>query len=205
MLYPVKNGQTSVVFRVKLRNSSVSTGAGLTGLTSTSSGLIISTIADNEATATAYTVAASTIETIATLGTFATPTATKCRFKQVDPTGHPGLYEVQLANARFAVASAKSLTVSFSGASNLAECDVVIPLWTVDPYTAILDQVSIESGSPTINARQALALILASEAGVIAGMDTGSPVMKGAGTSTTRISATASGGNRPSVTLTPPA
>jgi hypothetical protein len=137
MLFDVRNGQTSVVLRVKLRNSSVSTGAGLTGLTSASSGLIISTIADNEATATVYTVAGSTIETIATLGTFATPTATKCRFKEVDATNHKGTYELQLANARYAVASAKSLTISFSGATNLAECDVVVPLRSVDPYDAV--------------------------------------------------------------------
>ncbi len=130
----MKNGQTSVVLRVKLRDSSVTTGAGLTGLTSASSGLIISTIADNEASATAYTVAASKVESITTLGTYAAPTATKVRFKEVDATNHPGLYEIQVADARFAVASAKSLTISFSGATNLAQCDVVIPLRVVDPY-----------------------------------------------------------------------
>lgn len=136
MLYDVKNGQASNVFRVKLRNSSVTTGAGLTGLTSSSTGLIVSTICDNEATATTYTVAASHVQTITTLGTFAAPTALNCRFKEVDATNHPGLYEVQIADARFAVASAKVLTVSFSGATNLAECDVVIPLRVVDPYSA---------------------------------------------------------------------
>lgn len=125
-----------MVLRVKLRDSSVTTGAGLTGLTSASTGLVISTIADNEASATAYTVAGSTIETITTLGTYAAPTATKCRFKEVDATNHPGLYELQIADARFAVASAKSLTISLSGATNLAQCDVVVPLRTVNPYAA---------------------------------------------------------------------
>lgn len=122
------NGATSNVIRVKLLNSSVTTGAGLTGLTSASSGLIISTIADNEATPTIYTVAASNVETITTLGTFAAPTASKCRFKEVDATNHPGLYELQFANARFAVSSAKHLVVSVSGATNLAQCDFVIDL-----------------------------------------------------------------------------
>lgn len=136
-LIAYKRGQGSIVLRVKILNSSVTTGAGLTGLTSASSGLIISTIADNEATATAYTAAGSTIETITTLGTYAAPTATKCRFKEVDSTNHKGVYEIQLADARYAVSSAKSLLVSISGATNAAEADCVIPLRDLDPYDAV--------------------------------------------------------------------
>ena len=137
MLIGYKRGQGSIVLRVKILNSSVATGAGLTGLTSASSGLIISTIADNEATATAYTVAASNVETITTLGTYAAPTAGKCRFKEVDSTNHKGVYEIQIADARFAVSSAKSLLVSVSGATNAAETDVVIPLRDLDPFDAV--------------------------------------------------------------------
>lgn len=136
MLIGYKRGQGSIVLRVKILNSSVSTGAGLTGLTSASSGLIISTIADNESTATAYTVAGSTIEGITTLGTYVAPTATKCRFKEVDATNHKGVYEIQIADARYAVSSAKSLLVSVSGATNAAETDVVIPLRDLDPYVS---------------------------------------------------------------------
>lgn len=136
MLQTFKNGQGGIVLRVKLLDSSVTTGAGLTGLTSASSGLKISTIADNEATATAYTVAGSTIETITTLGTFAAPTATKCRFKEVDSTNHPGVYELHIADARFAVASAKSLLISISGATNLVQADAVVQLQSDDPYVA---------------------------------------------------------------------
>lgn len=136
MLQTFKNGQGSIILRVKLLNSSVSTGAGLTGLTNASSGLIISTIADTEATATVYTVAASNVETITTLGTYAAPTAGKCRFKEVDATNHKGVYELQIADARFAVSNAKSLLVSLSGATNLAESDFVVQLQTVDPYVA---------------------------------------------------------------------
>ena len=128
MLIDYKLGQGSIILRVKVQNSSVTTGAGLTGLTSASSGLLISTIADNEAAATVYTVAGSTIESITTLGTYAAPTATKCRFKEVDATNHPGVYELQIADARFNVASSKSLLVSLSGATNMAQCDALIPL-----------------------------------------------------------------------------
>jgi predicted DNA-binding ArsR family transcriptional regulator len=91
--------------------------------------LRISTICDNEATATAYTVAGSTIETITTLGTYAAPTATKCRFKEVDATNHPGVYEIQLAAARVAVSGAKELIISVSGSTtNLVQQDISIPL-----------------------------------------------------------------------------
>lgn len=135
MLQILKNSQTSIVVRVKLR--SALNGQGLTGLTFSSSGLVVGTIAGNEATTTAYTAAGSTIETIATLGTFAAPTATKCRFREVDAVNHPGLYELQIADARWAVASAKSLIVTVSGATNLIECDALVPLWSVDPFDAV--------------------------------------------------------------------
>lgn len=137
MLIGVRRGQGSVILRVKILNSSVSTGAGLTGLSSTSSGLIISTIADTESTATAYTAAASNIETITTNGTFSAPTAGKCRFKELDATNHKGVYEIQIADARFNVSNAKSLLVSVAGATNAAETDVVIPLRDLDPFDAV--------------------------------------------------------------------
>src|SRR5262245_31180431 len=116
-----KRGQTSIILRIKLRDLSSDNGAGKTGLDHTTANLVISTIADNEATAVAYTQAGSTIETIAALGTYAAPTATKCRFKEVDVTNHPGLYEIQIADARFAVASAKGLMITISGAADMEQ------------------------------------------------------------------------------------
>lgn len=126
---------TSVKLRVKLMNSSVTTGAGLTGLTNTSSGLVISTIqlvegANGEASASVYTVAASNVETITTLGTYAAPSSNKCRFKEVDATNHPGVYELQFADARFSATGdatkAMTLLISISGATNLAQADIEI-------------------------------------------------------------------------------
>lgn len=137
MLLSVQRGITSLILRVKLLDSSVTTGAGKTGLTNASTGLIISTIADNEATATVYTVAASNVETITTLGTFAAPTSGKCRFKEVDATNHKGVYELHIANARFAVASSRSVLVSIAGVTNLAECDFVVQLTDHNPYDAV--------------------------------------------------------------------
>src|SRR3990167_4375058 len=130
-----KHSSTSNLIRFALKHAT--TGVGLTGLSSASSGLIISTIADNEATATVYTVAASNVETITTLGTFATPTASKCRFKEVDATNHKGLYEFQFADARFSVASAKRLVISVTGATNLLDADYEIQLVSFDPYDSV--------------------------------------------------------------------
>jgi len=137
VLVDYKRGTTSIILRVKIRDSTVSTGAGKTGLTSSSSGLIISTIANNEATPTVYAQASSNVETITTLGTYAAPTASKCRFKEVDATNHKGIYEIQLADARFAVSNARTLLVSISGVTAMAETDFLIPLRDVDPYDAV--------------------------------------------------------------------
>src|SRR5437899_2807808 len=137
MLQIFKNGQGSIILRVKIRDSSKTTGAGLTGLTNSSTGLVISTIADNESSATVYTSAAGHIQTITTLGTYAAPSASNCRFKEVDATNHPGLYEIQVADARFAVANAKHLIVSLSGAANMVETDAIVPLWSADPYDGV--------------------------------------------------------------------
>ncbi len=127
---------TSNIVRFSLKNKT--TGQGLTGLTISTSGLIISTIADNEATPTVYTQAGSTIETITTLGTFAAPTATKCRFKLVDNTNHPGLYEFQFADARFAVANAKRLVISVNDAeSTILDADYEIELVQFNPFDSV--------------------------------------------------------------------
>jgi len=129
MKLALTNGVTSVVLRIKIPDTDADDpNAGLTGLTSGSSGLIVSTLADNEATPTAYTAAAGNIETIAALGTFAAPTAGKCRFKEVSATNHPGLYEVQIANARWAVSGATSIIITVSGAANAGQVDVEIQL-----------------------------------------------------------------------------
>lgn len=146
MKLAVKNGITSLILRVKILDTAVTTGAGKTGLTHSSSGLIISTIADNEATATVYTQAASNVETITTLGTFAAPTASKCRFKEVDATNHPGIYEIHIANARWAVSSARSVIVSISGVSGAAQVDAEIQL---DPVPANVTQIKDSTAAAT--------------------------------------------------------
>ncbi len=121
---------TSFMMRVKLLDKSAADGTGKTGLTENSAGLIISTIADNESSATAYTQAGGTIEditTTGTLGTYEAPTASHCRFQEIDSTNHPGVYEIHLADARLAVASATTLILSISGADDMIQGD-----WEID-------------------------------------------------------------------------
>lgn len=143
------NGQTSNIIRVALKKAA--DGTPLTGLTSGSSGLIIGTIADNEATTTAYTQAGSTIESISTLGTFSAPTATKCRFKEIDATNHPGDYEIQIADARYAVSNAKKLIVSFSGATGLLAVDYEVMLASVNWFSATAFITGVNSLAPPTN------------------------------------------------------
>ncbi len=133
-------GSTSNIIRIKLFDASSASGAGLTGLTYSSSGLIIAVIDDVEATTTAYTATAGNIEGITTLGTYAAPDSGKVRFKEVDATNHAGIYELQIADARFNVTNARSMIISVSGASNLVQQDVEIQFAgsSGDPWSTAL-------------------------------------------------------------------
>ena len=121
-------GILNPILRFKIRDSAANTGAGKTGITGATSGLIISTFADNEASATTYTASGTSIDTITTIGTYAAPSANHCNFKQIDATNNPGVYELQLAAARFAVAASRFLNITVSGASGGAQTDILVNL-----------------------------------------------------------------------------
>lgn len=82
---------------------------GITGLSHTTPGLVIATIRNNEAEPVYYRQSEGNIEDIATLGTYAAPSSGKCRFKEI----FSGLYQLQLANARFS--SGTQMVITFSG------------------------------------------------------------------------------------------
>ena len=107
MKFVKKNGETSNILRFWIMD--VATGDPVTGLTSGTTNLEINTIADVEASPTSYN--GSNIESITTLGTFAAPTGGKVRFKEVSSGDLPGLYEIQVADGRFAVSGAKALII----------------------------------------------------------------------------------------------
>lgn len=144
----IMHGATSNIIRFLLLDTS---GNRLNGLTHASSGLMISTIANNEAIAVNYSQAADTIETIAILGTYASPSTTKCRFKEVDADNQPGLYEYQFVDSRFAVNGAKSLVITVAGYLTLQTQSYEIefdtsPQQTGDAYSAI-NSVSVSISS----------------------------------------------------------
>ena len=117
------NGATSNLERVFLYKDSGATagteGDPILSISAATSGLIISTICDNEASPTTYTALSSNIET-ATAATYAAPTAGKCRIVELDSVNLPGCYELQFADARYAVTSAKFLDIVVTGATDLA-------------------------------------------------------------------------------------
>jgi hypothetical protein len=134
MLINYRHGQSGVILRVKILDAMSTSGGGLVGLTHSTTGLAISTIADNESSPVSYTSAGGTIETVTTLGVYQAPTSGRCRFREVSSTLHRGIYELHLSDARFAVSGARSLLISISGGANVVECDALIPLTAVDPY-----------------------------------------------------------------------
>ncbi len=122
---------TSNLVRFSLKD--YRTGYGITGITSGTSGLYISTICDNESSPTVYAYSGN-IEDISVLGTFSAPTAGKCRFKQVNSSYHPGLYEFQFDDSRFAYSNAKRMVISVKGAANLLDADYEMQLTQTDLY-----------------------------------------------------------------------
>lgn len=93
MKYQRKRGSTSNMLRVFIQDNTATDGTGLTGLVFNSTNLQISVIREFDSTPTIYTGA--NIENITTIGTFQAPsTSSKCRFKVVDGTNMPGMYEI---------------------------------------------------------------------------------------------------------------
>lgn len=149
----VENGITSLVLRIFVQDTSLTNGGGKTGLDHTSSGMQLSLIADNESSATVYTVAASNLETITTIGTFAAPTSGKARFKAVDETNLAGIYELHIANARWAVSGARSVQGMLFGASGAAPCPFEIQLHPVPSNLTHAGgtAVTASGGRPEVN------------------------------------------------------
>lgn len=136
------NGDTSRLERAVLSDTS---GVPMTGLDETTPGLIIAAIADVEVVGLVYTQAAGNIETISTLGTYAVPTTGKCRLKEVHATNHPGVYEIQLADERYAVSNAEKLIITISGVTDQIPTHIENQLGVFDPYGTQIELTDIWS------------------------------------------------------------
>jgi hypothetical protein len=134
----IYRGSTSVILHAFIERSDVTTGEGKAGLAYNTSGLNISVIRPGESTATTYTSGSSNVETISTLGTYAAPTSGKCRFKEVDSTNCPGLYEIHLADALFDdTGSLHGLKVVIHGVTNVSPAEIDIQLTGANLQSAV--------------------------------------------------------------------
>lgn len=123
----IKAGATQQSIDLFILDSSSTTGAGLTGLSSSSSGLVC--YYRKGITGSAQQL------TLSTAGTIGTAWTTGGNFIAVDATNMPGVYRLDLLNSM--VDTAGMLTIMLRGATNMA------------PVVAELEVVSVDIYDPT--------------------------------------------------------
>jgi hypothetical protein len=106
----VKPGTTSLVVYVFIQDSSVTTGAGLTGLAFNTGSLVASYVRP---------LAARTAITLATQTT--TGAYSSGGFVELDSTNMPGVYRLDVPDAAIAT-GVRSATIMLKGAANMAPC-----------------------------------------------------------------------------------
>lgn len=120
MKLKLKGGTTSRLMRIFVSDSSSTTGAGLAGLTSGSSGLTWYWCRSGDSSTTAVTIAAGTLGTWSSGG-----------FVAVDGTNMPGVYEVGIPNAAIAAGS-PAVHMMLKGATNMTPVLVEIEIDAID-------------------------------------------------------------------------
>lgn len=118
-------GSTSTLLRVFIANSSVTTGAGLTGLTA-GSGQTLYYIRDGQSTTTSVPLSTGVVGTWSSGG-----------FVEVDATHMQGIYEIGVPNAVLATGVSKA-TLYMQGATNMQDTVVYVDFATGDPYAALV-------------------------------------------------------------------
>lgn len=120
-----KAGATSEIWQVFIQDSSSTTGAGLTGLSSSSPSLTAYYHRDTDTTATAISLVTMTV------GTF-----TSGGFKEIDATNMPGWYQFCPPNAAI-TSGAKSCGFHLKGAANMAPLPIEVDLVAYDPMDTV--------------------------------------------------------------------
>jgi hypothetical protein len=139
-----QQNSTSNKIRVNLQSSASTTGQGLTGLTSASSGLTAYYYREGDTSDTAISLIT------ATLGTW-----TSGGFIVVDGTNMPGEYELGIPNLAFA--NLGMLQIFIQGAANLVEKPIEIAVVAFNPYDQIrlgltaLPSAAVGSGANSFN------------------------------------------------------
>lgn len=121
-------GTTSKIVHVVIGNSSVTTGAGLTGLAFNTAGLVAWYIRPGDTALTSITLVNETVGTWVSGG-----------FKEVDATNSPGLIELGIPNACL-TSGANQVTIYLFGAANMRQTTLEIEL------TSTSNQDSIRGG-----------------------------------------------------------
>lgn len=132
-------GATSEIWQIFIRDSSSTTGGGLTGLTNASAGLTAYYHRDTDTTATAISLVSMTV------GTF-----TSSGFKEIDATNMPGWYQFCPPNAAIA-AGAKSCAFHLKGATNMAPLPIEVQLTAVNFDSASAFMTGVNSLAPPTN------------------------------------------------------
>jgi hypothetical protein len=117
-------GSTSQILEIFIQDSSSTTGAGLTGLTNASSGLVCYYHRNTAAAGVAVSLVTMTV------GTF-----TSSGFKEVDSANLPGCYQLCLPDAAFAT-GADGVIASLKGATNMAPVLLEVQLTGIDHSNA---------------------------------------------------------------------
>lgn len=121
-----KAGDTSNILQIFIQDSSSTTGAGLTGLTSGSAGLTAYYHKDTDTTATVINLVTMTV------GTF-----TSSGFKEIDATNMPGWYQFCPPDAALSTTgSPKSVGIHLKGATNMAPLPIEVQLVGFDLQVA---------------------------------------------------------------------
>lgn len=121
----VKKGTTSKLIQVFIQDSSLTTGAGLTGLVFNTASLTAYYYREGAASVTAITLATMTLGTWATGG-----------FIVADGTNMPGVYQLGIPDAAIA-SGANSVVVMLKGATNMAPVVLEIELVAFDEQDAV--------------------------------------------------------------------
>lgn len=117
--FSTKRGTTSKLARLFIQDSSSTTGAGLTGLTNASSGLVAYYICEGDSSPTSIVLSSGTVGTWSSGG-----------FKEVSSSNLPGVYELGIPN--LALATGGSVLIMLKGATNMVPCVLEYELDAVD-------------------------------------------------------------------------
>ncbi len=136
MKYIFTKGETSVMVHVFIQDSSSSTGAGLAGLDQTSS------IVGGYVRQNSVGLALAVDENVVTEGTYAAPT-TDNQVRIGTPANMiDGVYELHFHDDLFAAGGPDYVTISLSGAANMAPLLLEIQLTDIDLNTASVPQTA---------------------------------------------------------------